>query len=64
MHMEDERRYHEQRACQELDCAYYSDHPRAAEAHLRISALHMERARALLNFVVERKDEIPCTVAA
>lgn len=53
MFMEEQKRYHEARACQELDRAYYSDHPKAAAAHFRMSALHMERARALLMSLVE-----------
>lgn len=63
MLMEEEKRYHEARACEELDRAYYSDHPKAAAAHFRMSALHMERARA---FFVSDAEQNPVrlTVAA
>jgi len=35
--------YHRERARNELDAAYYATHAAAAEAHMRLSALHMKR---------------------
>lgn len=35
--------YHTQRAQAELDCAYRAENRFASEAHMRLSALHMER---------------------
>lgn len=63
MCFDDERRYHERRACQELDQAYHSSHPKAAEAHFRISALHMQRARALSR-AAEAEEDVALTEAA
>ncbi len=37
--------YHIERARAELDLAYRAEQRCAAEAHMRLSALHMERAR-------------------
>ena len=42
-----DRDYHMERARSELDWAYRADHDTAAEAHLRLSALHMRRLREL-----------------
>jgi hypothetical protein len=42
-----ECQYHEERARTELDLAYRAEHKSVAEAHFRLSALHMERVRAL-----------------
>jgi hypothetical protein len=42
-----DREYHVQRARAELDWAYRAERREAAEAHLRLSALHMERVRLL-----------------
>ena len=39
--------YHAQRARAELDWAYRSEHRSASEAHMRLSALHMERVRQI-----------------
>jgi hypothetical protein len=41
----DDREYHTQRAQAELDWAYRAETTLAAEAHMRLSALHMERMR-------------------
>ena len=43
--MDDEKDYHIERARAELDLAYRADARPAAEAHLRLSSLHMERVR-------------------
>ena len=40
-----ERDYHEARAKAELDWSYRATHRAAAEAHMRLSALHMQRAQ-------------------
>ena len=45
MPVEADREYHSQRARVELDWAYRSENRNASEAHMRLSALHMERAR-------------------
>ena len=42
-----DRDYHTQRARLELDLAYRAEHQAAAQAHMRLSALHMERLRQL-----------------
>jgi hypothetical protein len=42
-----DRDYHEERARAELDLAYHAEDKGVAEAHFRLSALHMERVRAL-----------------
>lgn len=42
------RDYHVRRARDELDLAYRSDNRAASSAHLRLSALHMSRLRALV----------------
>ncbi len=39
------RDYHMQRATAELDLAYRATEHKVAEAHLRLSALHMARMR-------------------
>ena len=39
--------YHTQRARAELDWAYRAENRFAAEAHMRLSAMHMERMRQL-----------------
>ena len=36
--------YHQDRARAELDCGYRAGTSSAADAHLRLSALHMKRA--------------------
>lgn len=41
-----ERDYHETRAKAELDWSNRATHRAAAEAHMRLSALHMQRAQA------------------
>ena len=41
--------YHLTRARAELDCAYRAEHRRAVEAHLRLSAMHMQRLREVNN---------------
>ena len=43
MAMNQERDYHTRRAQAELDRAYRAEHHVAAEAHMRLSAMHMER---------------------
>lgn len=40
---ESERDYHTRRVRDELDLAYRADRRRAITAHLRLSALHMQR---------------------
>lgn len=42
-----DREYHRRRARSELDMAYRAERQNVAEAHLRLSALHMERLRRL-----------------
>ena len=42
-----ERDYHRERARTELDQAYRATHLMAAEAHMRLSALHMSRLREM-----------------
>ena len=42
-----ERDYHRERARAELDHAYRATHQGAAQAHMRLSALHMNRLREL-----------------
>ena len=39
--------YHRGRAQAELDWAYRAENRQAAEAHMRLSAMHMERLRKL-----------------
>ena len=39
--------YHRQRAQAELDWAYRAEHRQAAEAHMRLAGMHMERLREL-----------------
>lgn len=39
--------YHSKRAMRELDLGLIATHSAAARAHLRLSSLHMEQARAL-----------------
>ena len=40
-----DREYHKLRAQAELDCAYRAENYKVAEAHMRLSALHMQRLR-------------------
>lgn len=40
-----QRDYHEARAKAELDWSNRATHKAAAEAHMRLSALHMQRAQ-------------------
>jgi hypothetical protein len=47
MMQEDAIKYHSERAMQELDLGIGSPSSAAAEAHLRLSALHMEKARRI-----------------
>jgi hypothetical protein len=47
MATEADRDYHTQRARAELDWSYRAVRRDVAEAHMRLSALHMERARSL-----------------
>jgi hypothetical protein len=42
--------YHQQRARAEMDRAYRAEHKVAAEAHMRLAGLHMER--------LKRQDEL------
>jgi hypothetical protein len=42
-----DREYHRQRAQAELDWAYRAENRLAAESHMRLSAMHMERMRKL-----------------
>lgn len=46
--------YHIERARAELDCAYRAPDHAAAAAHMTLSALHMDRARAAR--ALRRKD--------
>ncbi|MFN3943842.1 MAG: hypothetical protein ACK4K7_02785 [Allosphingosinicella sp.] len=43
----DEFRYHSDRAMQELDRGLVAPSAPAARAHLKLSSLHMEKARSL-----------------
>lgn len=43
----DESEYHLERARVELDLGFRSEDCRAAEAHIRLSALHMQRMKEL-----------------
>lgn len=43
----DERDYHTARAQAELDSSYRATHGAAAEAHMKLSALHMQRAMSM-----------------
>jgi hypothetical protein len=45
--VQDEIKFHSDRAMSELDLASRAADLRAAEAHLRLSALHLERMRQL-----------------
>lgn len=45
--MQDELKFHSDRAMAEIDIASRSLDRTAAEAHLRLSALHLDRVRAL-----------------
>jgi hypothetical protein len=49
---ERDREYHRKRATMELDLAYRAEKQAAAEAHLRLSALHLARLR---NEITERQ---------
>lgn len=44
---EDDREYHTERARVELDQAYRAESSAVAEAHLKLSSLHMQRLQAL-----------------
>jgi hypothetical protein len=44
---QDRVQYHSKRALQELDFGLTASSTAAARAHLRLSSLHMEQARAL-----------------
>jgi hypothetical protein len=44
-----ELEYHAARAKAELDLSYRAQRRAAAEAHMRLSALHMDRVRLLLS---------------
>jgi hypothetical protein len=46
MYEDRDRQYHADRARAELDQAYRADHAAVVEAHMRLSALHMDRLRA------------------
>lgn len=46
MFQKDDREYHTHRARVELDMAYRAERSEVASAHLRLSSLHMERARS------------------
>jgi len=46
MQQNEEHEYHSKRAKAELDMAHRAERPEVATAHLRLSCLHMERARA------------------
>jgi len=43
----DDRSYHLERVRSELDIAYHAEAERVADAHLRLSALHIQRLRDL-----------------
>jgi hypothetical protein len=45
--VQDEVKFHSDRAMAEIELASRSADRNAAEAHLRLSALHLERVRAL-----------------
>ncbi len=45
MAMAQDHEYHRQRAQAELDWAYRAENKVAAEAHMRLSAMHMARMR-------------------
>jgi hypothetical protein len=47
MLFEKDTEYHRERARAEMDCAYRATRNVVANAHMRLSALHMERLRAL-----------------
>ena len=49
----DDRSHHRERIRAELDLAYRADSRAAAEAHLRLSALHMKRLVELGEIGVE-----------
>ena len=42
-----DKHYHLERARMEMDLAYQAEHRSVAEAHMRLSALHMGRIKAL-----------------
>jgi hypothetical protein len=44
---DEDREYHTERAREELDSAYKAENTAAAEAHLKLSSLHMQRLQAL-----------------
>jgi len=45
--VQDEVKFHSDRAMAEIELASRSVDPSAAEAHLRLSSLHLDRVRAL-----------------
>ncbi|QAY79428.1 hypothetical protein [Sphingosinicella sp. BN140058] len=47
MLQEQDRYYHMQRACSELDRAAQAEHGEVADAHRRLAALHMDELRRL-----------------
>ena len=47
MSADNDREYHTERARAELDRAYRAESSVAAEAHLKLSSLHMKRLQAL-----------------
>ena len=47
MTLDDDRQYHSDRARAELDWAYRAERTAVAEAHMRLSALHMQRLQEL-----------------
>lgn len=44
--MSDQENFHVRRACEELDCGYRAADRRAADAHMRLAAMHMGLADA------------------
>jgi hypothetical protein len=45
--MENDIAYHNERALVELDLGYAAENYQVAEAHLKLSSLHLERAEAI-----------------
>lgn len=56
MSNEQDRQYHSDRARAERDCAYRSDMSRAADAHMRLSVLHVQRLQELYRQDAELRD--------
>jgi len=44
---DEDREYHTERAREELDSAYRAESSVAADAHMKLSSLHMQRLQAL-----------------